>query len=89
MSCACQCSCRLPENQVLKKDSCIQTSPMFEFVGSIPHIDSDEDDEKESIKSGKITFSHYQNNHYELIKHTFEFGCLFWRDQPQIHLASI
>uniref|UniRef100_A0A6P7FJY6 Uncharacterized protein LOC114328738 n=1 Tax=Diabrotica virgifera virgifera TaxID=50390 RepID=A0A6P7FJY6_DIAVI len=53
MSCSCQCSCRLAENQVLKKDSSIQTSPMFEFVGSIPHIDSDEDDDKESIKSGK------------------------------------
>ncbi|XP_072400076.1 puratrophin-1-like isoform X3 [Diabrotica undecimpunctata] len=52
MSCSCQCSCRLAENQVLKKDSSIQTSPMFEFVGSIPHIDSDEDDDKESIKSG-------------------------------------
>lgn len=52
-SCACQCSCRLPESPVLKKDSSIQTSPMFEFVGPIPHIDSDEDDDKESIKSGK------------------------------------
>ncbi|CAG9864587.1 unnamed protein product [Phyllotreta striolata] len=51
-SCACQCQCRLPEHQVLKKDSSIQTSPMFEFVGSIPHIDSDEDDDKESVKSG-------------------------------------
>lgn len=26
---------------------------MFEFVGSIPHIDSDEDDDKESIRSGE------------------------------------
>ncbi|XP_060519485.1 uncharacterized protein LOC132697828 [Cylas formicarius] len=54
VSCACQCLCRLPENTVSKKDSSIQTSPMFEFVGSIPHIDSDEDDEKESIRSGSM-----------------------------------
>ncbi|KAG5886772.1 hypothetical protein JTB14_032264 [Gonioctena quinquepunctata] len=51
-SCVCQCACRLPESPVVKKDSSIQTSPMFEFVGSIPHIDSDEDDDKESIRSG-------------------------------------
>lgn len=38
-----------------KKDSSMQTSPMFEFVGSIPHIDSDSDDDKDSIRSGKIT----------------------------------
>lgn len=30
---------------------------MFEFVNSIPHIDSDEDDDKESIKSGKLCFN--------------------------------
>ncbi|CAH1977262.1 unnamed protein product [Acanthoscelides obtectus] len=52
-ACACQCSCRIPENPVSKKDTSIQTSPMFEYVGSIPHIDSDEDDEKDSVKSGK------------------------------------
>ncbi|XP_056631347.1 uncharacterized protein LOC130441613 isoform X2 [Diorhabda sublineata] len=52
ISCSCQCSCKLSDNQLTKKDSSIQTSPMFEFVGSIPHIDSDEDDDKESIKSG-------------------------------------
>nr|XP_023018868.1 uncharacterized protein LOC111507754 [Leptinotarsa decemlineata] len=52
VSCVCQCSCRLPGSPVAKKDSSIQTSPMFEFVGSIPHIDSDEDDDKESVKSG-------------------------------------
>ncbi|CAH1179324.1 unnamed protein product [Phaedon cochleariae] len=52
VSCACQCSCRLSEGPVDKKDSSMQTSPMFEFVGSIPHIDSDEDDDKESIRSG-------------------------------------
>lgn len=52
--CSCQCRCRLPEASpmVAKKDTSIQTSPMFEFAGSIPHIDSDEDDDKESIKSG-------------------------------------
>ncbi|KAJ8969453.1 hypothetical protein NQ317_014601 [Molorchus minor] len=49
--CSCQCSCRLSDGPVTKKDSSIQTSPMFEFVGSIPHIDSDEDDDKESTKS--------------------------------------
>ncbi|XP_044258934.1 uncharacterized protein LOC123007598 isoform X3 [Tribolium madens] len=52
MSCACQCSCRLPESPVLKRDSAMQTSPMFEFAGSIPHIDSDEEDDKDSIISG-------------------------------------
>lgn len=51
--CSCQCSCRLSDVLVLKKDTSIQTSPMFEFAGSIPHIDSDEDDEKESVKSGE------------------------------------
>ncbi|VEN61900.1 unnamed protein product [Callosobruchus maculatus] len=51
-SCACQCSCRMPDSPVSKKDTSIQTSPMFEYVGSIPHIDSDEDDEKDSVKSG-------------------------------------
>lgn len=50
-SCSCVCSCNLPEAVVLKKDSCIQTSPMFEFAGAIPHIDSDEDDDKESCRS--------------------------------------
>lgn len=39
--CGCECSAR--PRQVEKKDSSIQTSPMFEIVGSIPHIDSDED----------------------------------------------
>lgn len=53
MSCACQCSCRLPDSPVLKRDSSIQTSPMFEFAGSIPHIDSDDEDDKDSVKSGK------------------------------------
>lgn len=52
--CSCQCTCRLPGVTVTKKDTSIQTSPMFEFVGSIPHIDSDEEDDKESIKSGKF-----------------------------------
>lgn len=52
--CSCQCSCRMPEtSMVLKKDTSIQTSPMFEFAGPIPHIDSDEDEDKDSIKSGK------------------------------------
>ncbi|XP_048521574.1 puratrophin-1 isoform X1 [Dendroctonus ponderosae] len=52
VKCSCQCLCRLPDNNVSKKDSSIQTSPMFEFVGSIPHIDSDSDDDKESIRTG-------------------------------------
>lgn len=50
--CSCQCFCA-QDNVVLKKDTSMQTSPMFEFVGSIPHIDSDEDDDKESVNSGK------------------------------------
>lgn len=57
MKCSCQCTCRLPGTTIFKKDSSIQTSPMFEFVGSIPHIDSDEEDDKESIKSGKSFIS--------------------------------
>ncbi|XP_076262791.1 uncharacterized protein LOC143197888 isoform X3 [Rhynchophorus ferrugineus] len=52
VGCSCQCLCRLPDSPVIKKDSSIQTSPMFEFVGSIPHIDSDSDDDKESTKPG-------------------------------------
>lgn len=50
--CSCQCTCRLSVSVVMK-DTSIQTSPMFEFVGSIPHIDSDEEEDKESIKSGE------------------------------------
>ncbi|KAH1018754.1 hypothetical protein HUJ05_006461 [Dendroctonus ponderosae] len=53
VKCSCQCLCRLPDNNVSKKDSSIQTSPMFEFVGSIPHIDSDSDDDKESIRTAR------------------------------------
>ncbi|KAL3275176.1 hypothetical protein HHI36_019946 [Cryptolaemus montrouzieri] len=52
--CACQCSCRsVPTPMVTKKEISIQTSPMFEFAGSIPHIDSDAEDDKESIRSGE------------------------------------
>lgn len=51
VSCVCVCSCSLPDNVVMKKDTSIQTSPMFEFAGGIPHIDSDEDDEKDSCRS--------------------------------------
>ncbi|XP_066257641.1 puratrophin-1-like isoform X1 [Euwallacea similis] len=51
-SCSCQCLCRPPDSTVTKKDSSMQTSPMFEFVGSIPHIDSDSDDDKETIRTG-------------------------------------
>ncbi|XP_045464093.1 uncharacterized protein LOC123673564 isoform X3 [Harmonia axyridis] len=53
--CACQCSCNIaptPTPLVSKKEISIQTSPMFEFAGSIPHIDSDAEDDKESIRSG-------------------------------------
>lgn len=55
LSCSCQCSCKYNNQSpvVKKKDTSIQTSPMFEFVGSIPHIDSDEEEEKELIKSGE------------------------------------
>lgn len=42
--CGCQCVCQ-QQSQVEKKDTSIQTSPMFEFVGSIPHIDSDEEND--------------------------------------------
>lgn len=55
-ACSCSCSCRaaLENGCVQKKDTSIQTSPMFEFAGSIPHIDSDDDDDKESVKSGEF-----------------------------------
>lgn len=57
VNCVCHCACALPETIVLKKDTSIQTSPMFEFAGAIPHIDSDEDDDKESFKStGRFLF---------------------------------
>ncbi|KAF5301253.1 hypothetical protein FQR65_LT00953 [Abscondita terminalis] len=49
--CSCQCLCRLPEAMVLKKDTSIQTSPMFEYAGPIPHIDSDEDDDKDLMRT--------------------------------------
>lgn len=52
-SCSCQCPCVQQETIVIKKDSSMQTSPMFEFVGSIPHIDSDEEDDKDSVRSGE------------------------------------
>ncbi|XP_021923306.1 uncharacterized protein LOC110831512 isoform X4 [Zootermopsis nevadensis] len=42
--CGCQCVCQ-QQSHVEKKDTSIQTSPMFEFVGSIPHIDSDEEND--------------------------------------------
>lgn len=60
VSCACHCSCTLNDTIITKKDTSIQTSPMFEFAGAIPHIDSDEDDfEKDSCRSflGKSIFS--------------------------------
>lgn len=56
VSCACHCSCSLPDSVVLKKDTSIQTSPMFEFAGAIPHIDSDEDDDGSCRIIGKLMF---------------------------------
>ncbi|KAF5297185.1 hypothetical protein FQA39_LY12200 [Lamprigera yunnana] len=53
--CSCQCLCRMPDTMVLKKDTSIQTSPMFEYAGPIPHIDSDEDEDKELSKTSKQT----------------------------------
>ncbi|GLG92516.1 Uncharacterized protein GBIM_00200 [Gryllus bimaculatus] len=42
---ACACACGAPPPApVQKRDSSIQTSPMFEFAGPIPHIDSAKDD---------------------------------------------
>lgn len=46
-----KCDCTNGEKPVEKRDCCIQTSPLFEICGSLPHIDSDEDEnfrEKES-----------------------------------------
>lgn len=51
--CVCQCVCQ-QQNQVEKKDTSIQTSPMFEIVGSIPHIDSDEETDANSEPDGRI-----------------------------------
>lgn len=53
---ACSCSCGVtleaPVN-VKKRDMGMQTSPMFEFASSIPHIDSDEEEDKEHLQNGK------------------------------------
>lgn len=64
-ACSCSCSCRISTENgcVQKKDTSIQTSPMFEFAGSIPHIDSDEDDDKDSIKSGMCIFVLLEGGH--------------------------
>jgi hypothetical protein len=51
--CACQCVCQ-QQTHVEKKDTSIQTSPMFEIVGSIPHIDSDEETDAASEPDGRI-----------------------------------
>jgi hypothetical protein len=51
--CGCQCVCQ-QQNQVEKKDTSIQTSPMFEFVGSIPHIDSDEENDCAHEPLGRV-----------------------------------
>ncbi|CAG2065148.1 unnamed protein product, partial [Timema podura] len=40
---SCACACQVLPLVVEKRDSSIQTSPMFEYAGSIPHIDSDEE----------------------------------------------
>lgn len=53
---ACSCTCSSPQ-EVRKNDNSVQSSPMFDFAASIPHIDSDEDDDKEYIKSGKFLIS--------------------------------
>lgn len=50
--CGCQCVCQ-QQNRVEKKDTSIQTSPMFEFVGSIPHIDSDEENDYSHEADGR------------------------------------
>ncbi|XP_017786497.1 PREDICTED: uncharacterized protein LOC108569455 isoform X2 [Nicrophorus vespilloides] len=54
--CSCHCPCSpKPHGDLvhLQQPSTVQhTSPMFEFAGSIPHIDSDEDDDKDSLNSG-------------------------------------
>lgn len=52
-TCSCRCSCRLSESTFVEKDTSIQTTPTFDFVGTIPHIDSDEDEDKDSLKSSK------------------------------------
>jgi hypothetical protein len=54
--CGCQCVCQL-QHQVEKKDTSIQTSPMFEIVGSIPHIDSDEENDSTHEPDGKTRSS--------------------------------
>lgn len=42
----CGCECTVPR-VVEKRDSCMQTCPMFEYAGTIPHIDSDDEEEAE------------------------------------------
>ncbi|KAK9882428.1 hypothetical protein WA026_021459 [Henosepilachna vigintioctopunctata] len=61
--CACQCSCKnLLTPAVAKKEISLQTSPMFEFAGSIPHIDSDPEDDKESIRSDLVCPKQFSSN---------------------------
>lgn len=72
VACSCQCSCRLPDSVILKKDTSIQTSPMFEYAGSIPHIDSDEDEDKSSYKSGKSHICHHTYNIYNFMRNSYD-----------------
>lgn len=46
LDCVSHCRC----NNTEKRDSSIQTSPIFEFDASIPHIDSDEEHEEGQTK---------------------------------------
>lgn len=50
----CECGCSAQPKTVEKRDSCIQTSPMFEIVGSIPHIDSDEEDDRHDEETPEV-----------------------------------
>ena len=46
----CDCDGLSRPKVVEKRDSCIQTSPIFEIYGSIPHIDSDEEDSRQDVE---------------------------------------
>jgi hypothetical protein len=50
-----KCRCRSVHSSVEKKDSGIQTSPVFEIDHGFPHIDSDED--YDCDRSGAIDYS--------------------------------
>lgn len=50
----CDCEGSSRPKIVEKRDSCIQTSPIFEIYGSIPHIDSDEEECRQDVEDSSL-----------------------------------